>query len=541
MRKTKLARAVALTAGFAAVQSVHAANFKTDAEEQMYGLGDWSTEALFTIEETVTGYTPPGIPDGIGAIRKNPAQARALVNHELNAEDGYAYSLANGTTMTGARVSVFTFDAKARKNNDKVGIIKQVMLAYDTVYDRYGVVVTDPNQINEQADPTSTDGFDRLCSATIFEAGTFNLEDDIFVTNEETSAASGHPHGGSYWMLDVAGRNLWAAPDLGRGSWESATFVDPGDDDKVAMILGDDRQASPLYLYIGEKDQDGNFLARNGLSGGQLYVWVADEGARSPEDWNGTGTARSGTFVPIDAQDVAMANMPGYDGQGYKDDVTLRAEATGDAASGGLEGFAFSRPEDVATNPEDGTQVVMASTGRESVFPADSWGTTYLIDLDFGDGAPTAEITILYDGDDAGRGTIAGGPDNGLRSPDNLEWASDGQIYIQEDRSFGGFCEISTEEASIWKLDPTAFAGSPLRIAQINRLAALPDGQTDGDPTDCGDWESSGIEEVTHLFPTEPGQLLFLFDVQAHSVRDGSIGGREDLVQGGQILFLTNQ
>jgi hypothetical protein len=229
------------------------------------------------------------------------------------------------------------------------------------------------------------------------------------------------------------------------------------------------------------------------------------------------------------------------DSQGYYDDTCLRSIATGDEGDGGLEAFAFSRPEDLATNPADGSQVVLASTGRSSLFPSDAWGTTYIIDMDLSDlSSPTAELTILYDGDDAGDGFFAG-PDFGPRSPDNLEWASDGLIYIQEDRSVGGFCQTSTEEASIWQLNPELDAGSPLRIAQINRLAVLPDGQTDGDPGDCGDWESSGIEDVTHLFPTEYGETLLLFDVQAHSVRDGTIGGDDNLVQGGQLLFLSNK
>jgi hypothetical protein len=48
------------------------------------------------------------------------------------------------------------------------------------------------------------------------------------------------------------------------------------------------------------------------------------------------------------------------------------------------------------------------------------------------------------------------------------------------------------------------------------------------------------VEDVTHLFPTEAGQTLLLIDVRAHSVRDGTIGGGADLVQGGQILFISN-
>lgn len=79
--------------------------------------------------------------------------------------------------------------------------------------------------------------------------------------------------------------------------------------------------------------------------------------------------------------------------------------------------FRFSRPEDVSSNPVDGTQIVMASTGLGGVFPSDNWGTTYLIDIEFEDilkkplnqidGIP-AVIKILYDSDDAGAGQSPG-------------------------------------------------------------------------------------------------------------------------------------
>lgn len=71
-------------------------------------------------------------------------------------------------------------------------------------------------------------------------------------------------------------------------------------------------------------------------------------------------------------------------------------------------------------------------------------------------------------------------------------------------------------------------------MAEINRLAALPGGQTDPDPTDLGDWESSEVLDVSHLFDVGEGTVL-LTDVQAHSVRDGTIGGSTQLVEGGQL------
>ncbi|MEL7039571.1 MAG: calcium-binding protein, partial [Cyanobacteria bacterium J06592_8] len=173
----------------------------------------------------------------------------------------------------------------------------------------------------------------------------------------------------------------------------------------------------------------------------------------------------------------------------------------------------------------------------------------------------SAELTIVYDGDDAGNGQFEG-PDFGLRSPDNLDWADDGNIYIQEDRStvdrvpresvdsdeefpdaFGG---VSREEASIWELDPNT--GELTRIAQVDR-SAVPDDQIDTDPDDLGDWETSGILDVSTLFGQEPGSLL-IADTQAHSLRGGPIGDPEvdsddptsddqNLVQGGQLFFIT--
>ncbi|MBE9174557.1 hypothetical protein IQ225_03135, partial [Synechocystis salina LEGE 06155] len=85
----------------------------------------------------------------------------------------------------------------------------------------------------------------------------------------------------------------------------------------------------------------------------------------------------------------------------------------------------------------------------------------------------------------------------------------------------------------IWRLDPNS--GVLTRVGQINR-DAVPEGQTDSRPTDIGNWESSGIVDVSSLFDAAPG-TLFLFDVQAHSLRDGIIADA-GLVEGGQLAFL---
>lgn len=482
----------------------------------------YTVQPFFTVGERYFGYAPVGILDGTGVFDTGLGEnaARIVVNHELNEGNGLPYSLANGTQLTGARVSYFD----VRRTPSSVRLLG-VGLAYDTIYDRFGVEVTDPAQINE--DGVGIDGFARFCSAQPVYAGTYGFVDDIFFTGEETSKPF-HPHGGTEWALDVASGDMWAVPALGRAAWESVTPLDTGSDDTIALLIGDDVQSAPMYLYIGEKDAagDGSFLDRNGLVVGKLYAWQADNGDLTPDDFNGNGAFRSGSFVELVVKDVAMAGMAGYDAQGYLDGDTLRAQA--DA----LGCFSFSRPEDVSTNPLDGTQAVFASTGRGGLFPSDNWGTTYIVDIKFSD--LSADVLIVYDADDLPD------PDQGIRSPDNLDWADNGKIYIQEDRSTSPgslFGASSGIEASVWELDPITRVAR--RILEIDRSAVAPAGSTDSGAGDLGNWESSGILDVTDFFGTAPRERLFIANVQAHGIRDGKIGDNPVLDEGGQFLFIS--
>ena len=452
---------------------------------------------------------------------KDEDTVRVLANHETGASNGYAYPIgASGPIVTGARISYFDIDRVTRQ-------VVGSGLAVESVYDRAGALVTSAQQINESA--STTKGFDRFCSANLFLAGEYGLADTIFMTNEETSAAFGHPQGGSYWALDVATGALWACPDLGRATWESATFVKAPRGNQVACLLADDYGPSPMYLYVGTKNKNGNFLQRNGLSGGQLYVWVADDGSVEPIDFNGTGTTKSGRFVPLNARDITKAGQPGHDALGYKNDVTLRNEALA------LGAFRFSRPEDVDTNPNNFRQVVFASTGSGDV-AGDLWGMTYRIDTKFAGRNLRADFTIICDGNET--------PDFSVRSPDNLAWGDDGMIYIQEDRAVTGFGLLSGVEASMWEVNP--FTYEKARIAIMDR-SAVPANQTDLSPMDVGNWETSGVIDVTDLFYVEEDQTLLLFNIQAHSIRAGGLidgplpGGRNaNLAEGGQLLFLES-
>jgi len=309
----------------------------TEQSAQMTGLNGYEVDPFFTVGEEVNGYTPPGIPDGLGAFALDENTVRVVANHELTPEAGYSYTLANGTELTGARVSYFDIDKETREVIDSG-------LAFDKIINRNGEEV-------DEASDLEFEGINRLCSAAYIEAHQFGegrgLEDSLFFTGEETG-------GGTEFVLDPATNTLHAVPWMGRAAWESVTELDTGTTDKIAIMVGDDREAAPLLMYVGEKNtsEGAGLLDRNGLVGGQLYAWVPDGD---------------------------VADTPTF-------------------------------------TDEDGEEI---------------------------------------------------------------------------------------------------------------------------DPDDIGNWESSGIIDVSHLFDEEPGNL-FIFDVQAHSLEDGIIA-EEELVQGGQLAFLTTE
>ena len=530
------------------------------------GQGTWEVLSLLTIGDHLPsrdprfpdqGYLPVGALDGLGAYRPDDSTVRVLVNHEVAGKAGYPYRLGNGTTLTGARISFLDIDRRTLQ-------ILNSGIAYRTIYDRQSRLVETGFQVNEVS--RTEQGLSRLCSSQLIPRGTFNFVDTIYMTNEELSDPLGHPYGGTVWALDVERRTLHAVPAMGRMAGENTTpLSDPSD--SVALLIGDDtipqtdevgslgRNAdlhtspdhlitAPLWLYVGQKNASTKalppgvdpastaFLNRNGLLMGQLYYFVAERGVRTVAQFHGTGSTLAGAWKKIAVLDTTKAGEKGYDSFGYKTGLTLRREAKAGGA------FQFSRPEDVSTHPSIGTRAVLASTGRDTVFPGhDAWGTMYQIDVDLE--RMTAMLTILYDGDDAGGARFAH-PDAGIRNPDNLVWAGDGAIYVQEDNAktqapfFGSH---SGQEASVWRLDP--LTGTVERIARIDRSVVLPQGSTDERPGEMGKWESGGILDVTPLFGRRVGARVLLATVQAHTIRDGMIA-KHKLVEGGQLILLRS-
>ena len=523
------------------------------------GVGGWVVEPIFTVGDTLTGttgalnpttagdFTPVGVLDGLGAYELDGDTVRVFANHELLHFRGYPYEVSDGAggtfSMTGARITYFDIDKDTRQVVDS-GI------AINTVYDANGAIATDLS-----FQPSGLSGFSRFCSGGLTEAHEFaakrGLEDRIYFAGEEDGGFFSAT-GGAEWALDPETGNIWHLPDLGRGAWENIAVVDTGREDTVAIMLADDTspfdfggeegdEAAPLYLYVGTKDPNGDFPARNGLRGGDLYVWVADNGATSPSEFNGSGKL-AGSWVQIDNSPTGPPSIDGstgFDHFGYPTQGTLWIRARE------LGAFGFSRPEDVATNPANGREVALASTGVDTYEGGvDTFGTVYTIKTNFNNMA--AAVTIVYDGD--------ADPARRLRSPDNLDWADDGRLYIQEDEAeedtldgepLFGPGAANPNEAGIVRM--TRNGDQIQRIANIDRSVVL-DPSTAGTPVDqdagdAGEWETSGIVDVSTLFGEKKG-TMFLFVVEAHGIEDQDDFNADsrindgDLVEGGQLSVL---
>jgi hypothetical protein len=343
---------------------------------------------------------------------------------------------------------------------------------------------------------------------------------------------------------------------VGKGAWESATLVDTGNSGTVAMLLFDDGsaapdQGSPLYLWVGAKQPgSSDFLRRNGLATdqGSLYVWKTDAVENTPVGLAGVdlGAPVAGYWVLVGSGKDVASGIGNF----------ATADTQRNYALDTLGAMQFLRIEDGDVNPLNGSQVAFNTTGGTYTVPGtppttsrsdDYYGTTYTIDFSgafndkgqllTGDDNAFTDLEVISDADRLGANAI-----DGVRSPDNIAWGSDGFLYVQEDKStLDGTApgQFGPQEASIWKLDPNDVdpitGAAAERWAQVNR-SSVPAvyGQSDNNPSQVGNWESSGIIEVSDIFGATPGSV-FLSTVQAHSLTDGNIAGNPYLVEGGQI------
>ena len=174
---------------------------------------------LWTVGDEFADYAPPGGMDGLGAYLYDNDTVRVYVSHNLQHNKGFEYTLDNGLTARGSRVSYFDIDIDDYE-------VKFVDLAYDILYAFDGSTATHRGQVFAE----QRLGLNFLSSGRLVEPGMYTsgsgVKDYIYFTPEGAGGLLNETLG-HFWALDIDGdvQGLWDIAALGRGQWENLAPV----------------------------------------------------------------------------------------------------------------------------------------------------------------------------------------------------------------------------------------------------------------------------------------------------------------------------
>src|SRR5262245_35596194 len=446
-----------------------------------------------------------GIPDGLGAFDNGDGTSTIVSNHELVNNLG----VVRRHGAIGAYVTELIVD----KQTLAVVSISDLM---QNVIDINGVVHNTAN--------SNGTAFNRFCSGDLpavtayYNAATgLGTQDRIYMHGEEGGATgwnqatvvTGPEKGNSYTLakmnLSTNGSGL-----SGVGAWEN-TLANPFPQDLTVIAADNDGgtgiMTNAVAIYVGTKQSTGTAVDRAGLTNGTLY------------------------FVNVTGNPVEITNS------------TSRATGITNGTRftlGSTTSTTFSRPEDGAWNPLNPRQYYFVTTDRLDAStstgpnptvgatgaPAGQIGMSRLWRLTFDDITYPqlgGVIDLLIDGGKGGQK---------INMFDNLTAAADGRVYLDEDTG------NSTYHGKVWAYDPATD-----QLAMLTRcdpanwgdLAAA--GGTPGATLPwTNDKETSGVLDVTHLFPHAPGETVLLLDVQDHSTN--AAVADVATIEGGQLLLI---
>jgi Ca2+-binding RTX toxin-like protein len=422
----------------------------------------------------LTGSTTPfvGIPDGIGAFDNGDGTITVLVNHELGATSGAIQDHGS----KGAFIDKLIVDKSSLAVVGSQDLIQNV-LVWNTTTDSYEDATGAANSLT------------RLCSGNLAEQTAFfdaetglGTADHIYMAGEE-AGVEGRPF--AFIVDGDEAGNAYELASLGNASWENLLAA-PGAGARTVVIGTDDSNPGQVYVYVGDKKDEGLAIDKAGLTGGLLYGIKVD----------GLSTESNATTVPGGQAQFTLAPLG---------DASELSGTTIENNSNDAGVTRFYRPEDGAWDPTNPNAFYFVTTADNTAA-----GHSRLFRMDFYDVKHPelgGTITVLLDGTE------------GQVMMDNLDVNDEGLLIIQEDPGnypglarvweYNPFTDTLTEQA---QHDPARFAAPTAPFTQ--------------------DEESSGVLDVSGLFGIED-EKTYLLDVQAH-YPNGST-----LVEGGQLVLMT--
>ena len=435
-------------------------------------------------------YRMVGIPDGLGAFDNGDGTFTVLMNHEL------ANNL--GTVRDHGAVGSFVSKWVIRKSDLQVlsgdDLIKTLYI-WDAAAGEYVVGTGALAALN------------RLCSADLPEVTAFynptngkGTQSRIFMNGEETSNGRAFAH----VVTGPDAGTSWELPWAGKYAWENHVASPFAQDKTIVMGLDDSRrdfssegsaEPSEVYVWVGQKQQQGTEIEKAGLRHGILH---------------GLRVGRRGAF---DANESTVTSGERFDLVRLSDQTNnttfqpLQAESIANSIT------QFRRVEDGHFDPTNPDVFYFVTTDQFG-------GNTRLWKLTFDDIRHPEKGGVIEIAVDS----PAGVPGEMF---DNMTVSAAGDVLLQEDPGNNPYL------AKIWQWDSSE--GNLVELAQHNP-ALFGAAGIDLYPDLPGvqgtqDEESSGIIDVSHIL----GEGKYLLDVQAH-FRFGALD--PELVEAGQFLLL---
>jgi hypothetical protein len=425
----------------------------------------WSVKPLLNVGDAVgsSGYRMVGVPDGLGAMDNGDGTLTILMNHELGKDQGKNRRHFG----RGAFVSRWVLDIASLKVTHGEDQMRKVLLWLGD----------EKKHVNAPAY-----SFNRLCSAdlpalsALYDAASgkgFNGR--LFMNGEEDR------DGGRAFAHVVTGEKQgmsYELPHLGKFAWENAV-ANPATGTRTVVMGMDDSPGGQVYMYVGEKRNEGNPVEQAGLVGGDLYGIKVD----------------GQHFGFVKFGDVAAMTGDELEKAGQKMSITN-----------------FMRPEDGSWDGNNPKIFYFATTDKID-------GTSQLFQLTFDDLDHPENGGVIK--------VVLNARDIGAQMFDNITVSGDGSLLVEEDPG------DNPHIASIWRFEPKT--GKAIKVAKVAPEAFL-------DKTSPAfltqDEENSGIIEVTDLVTNapwfEPGKRYYLGALQVHTKSKDP-----ELVEDGQLYLLS--
>lgn len=478
------------------------------------GSGVQVVELLSAGQTANNGYRMIGIPDGLGILDNGDDTFTLYMHHEINATD----SRVRKHGAEGAFISQWTI---TKPNHPEGGW--QMLAGHDAIEQ---VNLWNPDLQQYIQEPAA---LSRLCSADLAPVRAFRFPNTklgtterLLLGGEENDAFYDfRPYGRAFATVLTGSETgqTYELPRMGNMSFENvvarplahAKTVVIGLDDSASKTMN---TLGEIYVYVGHKQSTGKAIQRAGLTNGKLYGLSVEQTPIEPfhqvstHNWSRRFSLRQ--IDPIHFQDgrrlfeLTKANNP-------------------------LGITKFCRPEDGAWDPNNTNQFYFATTGirwkptEQNPHTTNVPGRIWRLNFDDADHPEHGgTIEVMLNGEE------------GVRHPDNIAFASNGHLLIQEDLG------QSNELSRIWQFNP--FTRSLNAVVEFNADYFT----KEGDNYLTENEESSGIIDASDVL----GPGWYLATVQSHMrIKDLSnfrnrnklgLSWRDarELVEDGQLIAL---